>query len=175
MIVTAIDPGYRWTAVVTRDTSRGKDDSVLAWRVIDAKEDLPDRQPLTIIAEVLEEVREQILGVGGPVHDVAVEGVNGPTGFAHGKRSPLDPSQLLVTAAVMGAVVGAFSATVVDPAGHGAPLPGRAALLAVYPVCLVGARERTGGGKAITQHARAAWDVAGAAARLHTARGTRTA
>lgn len=62
----------------------------------------------------------------------------------------------------MGAVQGRFDAVVVPPAGFGGPVAHRGVLLAAYPADLVGPREQTGSGKTTHQHARAAWDVAGA-------------
>jgi len=94
---------------------------------------------------------------------MAVEAVNSPTGFAGGKRHPIDPAHLLGCAIVLGAVLAAYPDSVLVPPGgngHGA--------YASYPPELVTAGERRradwstrpAGQSTDLRHARSAFDVA---------------
>jgi len=94
---------------------------------------------------------------------MAVEAVNSPTGFARGKRHPIDPAHLLGCAIVLGAVLAAYPDSVLVPPGgngHGA--------YASYPPELVTAGERRradwstrpAGQSTTIRHARSAFDVA---------------
>ncbi len=104
---------------------------------------------------------------------VAVERVNSPSGFASGRRHPIDPQWLLGCAIVQGAVMAAYpDAVLVAPGGngHGA--------YAAYPIDLVtpGERRRCGwqtrpaGQETDMRHLRSAWDVARRASQVRPRR-----
>lgn len=146
MTFVGVDPGGRSTGVVIRagHTFIGRE---LIQR--DGAALFPDS---SYILEVITAVRDAVEFVAGPTR-VAIEGVVHPTGHVR----MMNVSGLLGTAAVLGAVLGAFpDALVVPPGGHGSH--GRTE----YPAELWGAAEKTGTGK--YRHLRSAWDVAGVGA-----------
>lgn len=101
---------------------------------------------------------------------IAVEYVKGPTGFKHGRQSPIDPTGPIETAMIVGAVMREFGARRVMPGKHGKHHltanggSGRAA--DYYPEALIGRRSVTlpghddGGPNA---HILSAYDIALAA------------
>lgn len=162
--ILAVDPGARQAGAVVR---RGRD--LKAW--VTVLRDDPTSPVAEWAGEVCDALETMVGWYDAPSTVLAVEGVNAPS--PHMGMTNVAPT--LDTAWVAGAV-GAWGrdlglpVLVVPPARHGAPvegLTGRAArqvLLQKYPDVLVGPRETTGSGKGHLQHARAAWDVAGAAA-----------
>lgn len=99
---------------------------------------------------------------------VVVEDVTPPTGFAKGKRAPINPGSLIGLATVAGVVAYEFDAKRVRPSGHGSAHQGHPGISVddIYPDELCGRRKKPlgdmddGGGG---QHLRSAWDVAYAA------------
>ncbi len=166
MIVTFVDPGSRWTAVVTRDLTRGLD-GLRGWSVHDRRELSTE----DAVGEIVEEVDRQaaeatgLVGWTGLDLRVGVENTVAPSSHIGGKVRRINPEQIIATAQVVGAMIARFGATVIDPAGFGAPVASRAVLVATYPAELIGPRETTGSGKSPRQHARAAWDGAHALGR----------
>lgn len=179
LTVIAVDPGPRWTGIVVR---RGSE--LLAHDVLDRRDrptpvgadvlsiDPPvDAWALEAARIALSHVRRQAV-----IHVVAVEQIVAPHAHHRGKVKLIDPGPSIDAALIAGVVLGLLAdyavlgALMVPPDGFGAPVPAgtspkiaRQILEARYPAELIGARETTGGGKAKIQHARAAWDLAGAA------------
>jgi hypothetical protein len=162
MKICAIDPGSRYTAIVVRDT-RGAtlDDELIGWLVIDRK-DLVTQDLSSWITEVGQYVK-YLINKHGPVRRV-IEAVSAPNPHL----GITNPAGIIETAAVLGAIVGMYGAAIIPAGGYGAPVASRAILCAAYPSALVGPRETTGSGKGLRQHARAAFDLAGAAPRYLT-------
>lgn len=160
-VVVGVDPGSRTTAVVAVELpSRDPLEMVL---VRNEGELLP--MPPGYLADVVAQVRGVVDRHGGGV--VRVEGVNRPSWHVGGRGggSASNPTGLLGTAMVFGAVVAAVEAwdgvevEVIAPSRNGSRP------LGVYPEVLVGPGERrgvwqtrTGTGK--LRHARSAYDVA---------------
>ena len=100
----------------------------------------------------------------GPVELVAIEGIKRPEWRVRGKVKPLDPTAILATAIVFGALYGRawpMPIAVVPPGRNGS------APFGVYPPELVSDAERRPGdwqlraaGKGKLAHERSAWDVA---------------
>lgn len=152
--VLGVDPGRRWCGFCVR---RG--DDALA-RAVLAREDHED---LHTWARACRDRALQYVAKWRPTL-IAVEGVESPNPHV-GMVRPLDT---LETAFCAGLIAGCVpSATIdvviVEPAGHGT------SALHSYPETLIGGRETTGSGKAPMQHARAAYDVAGAGLFIHRA------
>jgi len=146
--VVGVDPGANETGVVAR---RGGE--LLAAEIV-SRGRAPDGQYLAL---VLACVGAMVQLCDAAV--VAVEGLVHPRAYRGGDLQMVNVSGLLGTAAVYGAVLARWpSAVVVAPAGHGS------SPLAAYPQALLGRNERRGTGR--RRHARSAWDIAGAAARL---------
>lgn len=103
---------------------------------------------------------------------VAVEGIAVPVSHRHGRRSRISLVDWMTPRAVALTVLTVWDAVLVPPGGHGrAPLDD-------YPAALRRRRPEDWGPceapRGERDHERAAWDVAGAAARLgagHVARG----
>lgn len=159
--VVALDPGARWAGIVAR---RGPE--LLAAQVLDRdpldRVELPGG-PASLqrwLDHVLDAVADLSGSLGLAIGDVvtACEFVTPP--HPHGGRRDakariITPGPLMETAAVMGAMLGRWPGTVlVPPAQHGSGPDG------AYPA---GIRRRTRGLGGPTDHARAAWDVAGGA------------
>lgn len=147
-VAVGVDPGGRHTGVAVRSG-----DLCHAQHVFTRDRDEP-------LEGYLAATRAAIVAVTNiwSADLVAVEDVNEPTGHLGGinVRGILWAAQML--AAVEAAVVASTTASTirVPPANFGR------SPLATYPAELVGPRETTGAGKGPRQHARAAWDVAGA-------------
>lgn len=165
MIVLGIDPGARTTGFCLR---RG--DNVLA--AGDVTRDR-DEGPLGVgpgyCAAVLRAIAQITSGEFG--RDlIAVEDVHRPNWHVldrrGGARAAADPTALLGTAIVLGAVLGRYPSAVRVPPGRNG-----AGALRAYPRELVSDQERrhgtgrTGGGR--LRHARSAYDVAGAGLLIH--------
>lgn len=164
MRILSIDPGSRWVAIVVRDMGGHDDDEALVdWTVLD-REDL-DRPDLATWVRHVATVATNLRIRHGP-DEIAVEAVVAPGGHASGRKGHIiAPGPIIETAAVLGGIVTAFTSAHVIPAGdYGPTMPNRRILVAAYPSDLVGPRETTGSGKSPHQHARAAWDMATAAA-----------
>lgn len=165
-MVIGIDPGARadssGTGIVVLDGHQ-----LLHHTVVRA--DGPHRHDrVAVVERHVVDVIEALAEAGHVAGDrplVAVENVNAPGGFAKGRRAPIDPHHLLVTAAVAGvactwALVCGHVLQLVPPGEHGqAPLQ-------TYPPQLVGPRETTGTTGRL-RHARSAFDIALAGRRLH--------
>ncbi|WP_156042394.1 hypothetical protein [Rhodococcus sp. UNC363MFTsu5.1] len=169
LTVLGVDPGGRSTGLCLID---GRD--VIAHRTVEnaAEKMLPIAQPyiadvLNAIAEMYPSPNDSQMHYSLPV--LAVEDVVRPSWHMKG-RAAVDPSALLATAAVLGAVL-AF-----DPHAHPVQVrPSRngSRPLGEYPATLVSAAERRGDGwqhrigSGQLRHARSAYDVALAGAAQH--------
>ena len=155
--IVGVDPGQRSTGIVTRDGAE-----LLAHLVVEAEDSWELGRYIAVVTEAVHTqwwlVEDRALRAGPP--RIAVEDVTRPNVWHQGKRQLLDPTAAIETAKVMGAIVGRWPrAVVVAPAGNGK------SPLAAYPPELVGPRETTrSGGR--RRHARSAWDIAGAGAKL---------
>lgn len=168
-----IDPGGTWTGIVLRDGGE-----LVGWDVIRRDGDETTLGPgPRYVDQVVASVGELVRGRDGV--RVAMEDVTPPTGFAGGRRAPIDPAHVMGLAYVAGGVASRLAPLVV-PAGKNGGRP-----LSMYPAELVTHAERirkhpqglhraAGRGCADGRHhARSAWDVAGAAvlvARVEAAR-----
>lgn len=164
MIVLAVDPGPRWTALVVRDTRAPEttDDAAPAAEILDRQE-LDDVTALGAWALKCATVAHNLKIRHAP--DVsAVEAAVAPTAYSGGKLKMTNPGPIIETAVIVGAIVARLHAVIIPPDGFGAPVPSRRHLEAMYPPSLIGPRETTGSGKSPRQHLRAAFDLAGAAA-----------
>jgi hypothetical protein len=166
MIVVGVDPGARSTglAVVafTGSTARLVTSATITRPIVDGENLLHPCPPY--LADVQAAIREATRL--GDVELVAVENVNRPRQHLGGERArggkggaAADPTALLATAVVLGAVLGRSWApaevVVVAPNGHGAGPVG------AYPPELRGPRERLHAvGTGVKRHERAAYDVA---------------
>lgn len=156
LVVVGCDPGGRHTGLVSRANGR-----VLAFSVLESLHPPRGIPSIAYALDVVTWIEAEIERARSAGHDTlcAVEGLVEPSGFRHGKKTPVhDPSGLMGTAIVFSAVSVRIPGVVeVRPGGNGS------APLSQYPKELVGPRERAGGG--ILGHARSAWDVAGAGPR----------
>lgn len=159
MRILSIDPGSRYSALVVRDTdARDDDDGLVDWTVLD-RHDLDDPR-LETWARHVGTVARNLRIQHGP-DEIIVEAVSAPNPHV----GMTNPEAIIETAAVLGAIVSVFTSAHVVPTGdYGPTMPNRRILVAAYPGDLVGPRETTGSGKSARQHARAAWDMATAAA-----------
>lgn len=151
--IIGVDPGARYTGVVVRDGDavlhsstlvRPKDMSATDWAV-----------------HVVVGVQEILKGFPATT-PVAVEGVNDPKGFHHGKRAALNPKDIIRAGIVLGAVVATWpTATVVPPGGNGSQH------YSTYPDSLIGRRPAdlpgSTNGAGTRDHEQSAYDVAGKA------------
>jgi hypothetical protein len=158
-----VDPGATGTGVVAR---AGPD--LLWWRVVErgADEDpIPGRGVgvgSRYVHAVIAAVREAFEAV--PSARIAVEGVVAPGGWRRGRKDPIQPGTIVALGIVLGGVLAVWpDALVVPPNHHGE------ALLVAYPPELVSPSERRLGlhrparHSSALNHARSAFDVAGAA------------
>lgn len=127
MIVVGVDPGARDTGVTivdtphTAGTSRPATVLVLASLTVST----PKRPhlvnvPPVYLRDVCVAITDALSTYGAEL--IAVEGVTKPTGFAHGRKAMLDPSVLVATGVVFGAVLGrswGVPLVVVRPGGNG--------------------------------------------------------
>lgn len=153
--IIGVDPGGRNVGIVIRHG-----DELLNHRLLHRHDHEPRHEWAVRVADV---VRTLWWNQDRPP-TVAVEDLNDPTPHL-GLTSVRG---LIDTAVVIGAIAGHSTGAhlvMVPPARHGRTAEGlgRPGLLATYPPQLVGPRETTGTGH--LRHCRAAWDVAGAAAR----------
>ncbi len=159
MIVVGVDPGGRETglAVVDYTLLTGKIPTLLASATILRERDGTDLLDLGAGREYLVNV---LAGVSAACQDfavdgIAVEGVRRPSWFHKGKAKPTDPSAIMATSAVAGAVIGrswSCPLVVVDPVGNGMLLPP-----AQYPEAI---RPKSIAGKDKRRHERSGYDVA---------------
>lgn len=159
-----IDPGGAHTGFAVRAGN-----VVLAHLVVERAEPSAEKGLLQLtrayLAEVVVVARQLV-----EVHDVAVLGIEGVTKpNPHVNRrngnAVIDPGPLLATAVVLGVLLATFPTVLVVAPGKNGALP-----LLAYPDVLVTSRERAHGlnrvGGGALRHARAAYDVAGAAVLL---------
>lgn len=149
--VIGVDPGGRYVGVAVRAFSG----DVVSARVLDRHrlplcEDRPTWARTVVV--YVDDLRAELAAAHVPVI-IAAEDVHPPRGHARGRPGHLiDPSGLIDTAVVLGALVLAFTdLVVIAPASPG--------LAAGYPAA-IGKGARLGGP---SEHARSAYDVAGAA------------
>lgn len=153
-----IDPGYRNVGIVLRDG-----DAVLFAATLVRPEDINDA--FEWARRVTEAARGIYLTHCSDGTRVACEGVTAPKGFKNGKREPLDPSAIIFTGVVAGALLREFRAEdilIVPPGGNGSQH------VTHYPPCLVGRRPKDLPGRSESGdrgHEQSAFDVAGKAAR----------
>lgn len=174
MIVVGVDPGARETGVALVDTRTRE---ILASTTV--------RRPAAAQAPILEVEPDYLVDVVAVVHAyafgtrdprasaapyfrdaelVAVEGVRRPSWRVAGKVKPTDPSAIIATAFVAGAVLArswGVPLVVVPPGRNGSQEYG------TYPAELVTASERRGSGWELRlagdgqlRHERSAYDVA---------------
>jgi hypothetical protein len=152
LAVVGVDPGGSDTGIVLRAA-----DKLLAFDVVsrraaagEVRAELPDGAYLCRVVDTV--VRFSALTRGSTI--VTIEGIKKPTGFAGGKRAPMNPMGLIATGMTLGAVLAAYpEALVVPPGGNGSlPIP-------AYPSALRPTSGR-GAGADRLRHARSAWDVA---------------
>lgn len=156
--VIGIDPGCRETGLIAR---HGRS-LVGAWII--ARDDGAALPGAVYLAEVLDGIEYACARVSRYRRDVpapflSIEGLVIPHGKnPDGTATMMNPTGLMGTAIVLGAVLAAHpDILVVAPGGHGS-YP-----RAAYPAALYGARETKGRGK--LRHCRSAWDISEAAMR----------
>ena len=169
-----VDPGADGTGMAL--LAVGRTVELLDHRVVLNDGDSVGHQYVARVLGAIEQVREGyaratdglLAAPGRGAIRVAVEKVNSPTGFAAGKRHPINPLWLLGCAVVQGAVMAMHpDAVLVPPGGNGHGCYG------AYPEDLVTAAERRRRGWATLRagqssdmrHARSAWDCAVRASR----------
>lgn len=169
----AVDPGATGTGVVARFGPE------LVWWTVVVRAGDEDPVPgrgvgvgSRYVHAVLDAVRQALAAVPDGAL-VAVEGVVAPGGWKRGKRDPIQPGTIAALGIVLGGILAARpDALVIPPNHHGE------GLLVTYPPQLVTPAERRLGlnrparHSAALNHARSAWDLAGAApgfARMVTA------
>jgi hypothetical protein len=153
VVICGVDPGPAVTAVVI---THGPD--VLAQRTW-IKPDLDPTGLRRLVDEIDDLIATTAYTAPTGTTRIYVEDLNPPTPHL----GMTQPRWLMQTALIIGALCAGLRPTprLVPPAQFGT------GLLAAYPRCLVGPRERTGRGKGPFQHLRSAYDtaLAGAAAR----------
>ena len=150
-VVLGVDPGAMSTGLVVRQgDALGAHTTVV-------------RQARWSRAEWIEAVLDAVVSASAGVELVCVEDVNTPTPAL--RKKLIDPTPLLDTAAIAGAVAGwAWSGPLdvvwVPPYhnGHGHR--------SAYPPALWGPREGDAG-TGVLRHCRSGWDVAGMGLRIH--------
>lgn len=149
MIVVGVDPGGKYSGIVTRD---GDVCSTACVITRTAPGPFPDQ---FYIHEVLDEISERIHGA-----DVlALEGLVEPKGHnPRGDKTYMSIAGLIGTGMIFGAVIARWPAAIIVPPGGNGSLPDVA-----YPVAI----RRYGRIGGPTVHARSAWDVAGAGKLLY--------
>jgi len=152
--IIGIDPGARYTGVVVRDGDAVTHSSTL----VRPKDMNATDWAIHVVAQVHEILKDFPATI-----PVAVEGVNDPKGFQHGKRASLNPKDIIRAGIVLGAVVATWpTATVVPPGGNGSQH------YTTYPDSLIGRRPAnlpgSTNGAGTRDHEQSAYDVAGKAA-----------
>lgn len=156
MIALGIDPGARWTGLALIEDTRDGIPRLIASTTIDRGEsddllDVPDEYLLEITELAIDPFRLRLPDV------VGVEWVRRPSWRVKGKAKPLDPSAIMATALVVGAVYHHLAHHVdcpverIRPLGNGRLLPLRS-----YPNPL----GTDGKGTDRLRHERSAYDVA---------------
>jgi hypothetical protein len=153
-VVVGVDPGAVDTGIAVIQGAYGRPPRLLASATIHrprAGEDLLDVPPAylrDVLSTILEAIRDF------DADRVAVEGVKRPSWRVNGKVKPLDPTAIMATSIVLGAILGrAWSAElVVVPVGRN----GNALPLTAYPAPLA----TNGKGMDKRRHERSAVDVA---------------
>lgn len=155
MIVLGVDPGGRDTGLAVVGDGIPTHQSLLASRTVHrtgATRTLAS-VPRSYILDVMVATLELVNAAEPRL--IAVEGVTRPKGHATGRSGHLiDPSGLLATAQILGAILGrawSVPVVVIPPGGNGSFLP-----LARYPEPLA----TTGKGNDKRRHERSAYDVA---------------
>ena len=153
MIVLGIDPGGAHTGIVVIDSQATGDAGLLAHTTIDCHDRPRSHIDRPYLGAIIEWASDACWEYG--VHLVAVEGVTRPKGHAAGRAGHLiDPTGLIGTAQVLGAILGQTwpgPLVVIPPGGNGTSLP-----LNGYPTTIRGTRA----GQDNRRHARSAYDVA---------------
>lgn len=151
-VVIGVDPGGRSTGLVLVDTATAPgDDSLLGCTTVDRAQ---DGRPLTDVpADYLTRVMAVVLTWSrfAGTELLAIEGLNRPSGHVR----ILDPSGLIATAHVIGAIRGRAWSTptvLVAPGRNGTSLPWTA-----YPTPI---RGKSPAGQDARRHMRSAYDVA---------------
>jgi hypothetical protein len=153
--VCGVDPGARFTGVVVRDG-----DVVLhATTLVRPKNMNATDWAVQVIRDV-----QAIVATFATAPPIAVEGVNDPKGFHHGKRAAINPKDIIRAGIVLGAVVATWpDAPVIAPGGNGSQHYSH------YPADLIGRRPKELPGSTNSagtrDHEQSAYDVAGKAAR----------
>jgi hypothetical protein len=154
MNVVGVDPGGRYVGIVVLNGLG----ALISARVMDRHQWVPDRNDLARWGRVVVEMIDKLCE-GECL--VAVEGVKAPSFFAgqaNGKARVTNPTGIIETASVFGAVTGVFAdAVVVPPAKNGAALD-RANPDEIRKGVRLGGP---------SDHARSAYDVARAAVKLN--------
>lgn len=155
MIVIGLDPGGRWSGGVAR---RG--DDVLAFVVIECTAPANGIATMDYARDVSAWALARQAEAGDEEVLVGIEALRPPSPHRRGdgEMRNLNPTGLMGTGLVFGHLCTVFpDAVEVPPGGMGS------AMLASYPLCLVGPREKRADSKGILRHARSAYDIAGAA------------
>ena len=152
--VIGVDPGSRYTGVVVRDGDVPLYSATLV---------RPDEMSATEWAVHVTKELHQVCAMF-PNAPMGVEGVSDPKGFQNGKRSPINPRDLVRAGVVLGAVVGVWTeAHIIPPGGNGSQHYSH------YPSELIGRRPKTlpgaSNGAGTRDHEQSAYDVAGKAAK----------
>lgn len=147
VIYVGVDPGGKWTGVITRHRSR----LLYAATVTNQGDWMPtnaylDEVRATVSAAVVA-ASPTTKGPGQRI-TVAIEGLNEPSPHL----GIINVRGLIGAAAVYGTVLSTFDGVVIVPPGGNGSAP-----LGTYPSALVGSNERVGTGK--MRHCRSAWDV----------------
>lgn len=171
LAVLGIDPGSRWTAGVLRVG----DDAIYGWTVgpgsDDAAKQLDDPDDMAAVNRYVQRIIERIGETlvlaeerGYERRRMGVETVRVPIGWRNGRRTSISLVDWLVPRQVTAAILGAYPTTrLVLPDRHGR------AELDSYPVELRRQRPpgwgRNDSRRGERDHERAAYDIAGVAAR----------
>lgn len=163
-VTIGIDPGARYTGVAVRDA----EGNVLHASTI-KRADATD--PVDWAKESVTFVKEDVLPFF-PDHQVGIEKVTTPNPYMNGRRTFLNPKDLISLALVVGAMAVSFPDAVLVRPGKNGSQP-----LASYPDALRGRRPKDLPGRSdgSRDHQRSAYDVAGVAEQLHREQKTQPA
>lgn len=152
--ILGIDPGARYTGVVLRDG-----DAVLhSTTLVRPQEQSSGTEWALSVVAGIEEILTQI----DSTPSIAIEGINDPKGFQHGKHAAINPKDIIRAGIVLGALVQRFpGAAIIAPGNNGSQHYSH------YPDVLIGRRPKDLPGSSNSagtrNHEQSAYDVAGKA------------
>jgi hypothetical protein len=148
-----IDPGARYTGVVVRDG-----DELLSASTIVRPPEIPAVSWALLVPRIIE---REVVAAFPSIVAVGIEGISDPKGWQGGKKSPINPKDIIRAGMVLGACAerfhGRYPLVIVPPKKNGSGGFYPAALTGRRPASLHGAANGAG----TRDHERSAWDIAG--------------